>query len=125
MATVSVVIRALNEAEHLPALYDGIARQTRQAEQVMLVDSGSTDATVAISEAAGADIVHIAPEDFSFGRALNVGCAAAHGDVLVFVSAHVYPVDEFWLERLIAPFEEHDDVSLVYGRQTGDEDLTA
>ena len=125
MATVSIVIRALNEAEHLPALYAGIASQTRQPEQVMLVDSGSTDTSVAISEAAGADIVHITPEDFSFGRALNVGCKAASGDILVFVSAHVYPVDEFWLERMIAPFEAHDDVSLVYGRQTGDEDLTA
>ena len=91
----------------------------------MLVDSGSTDESVAISQAAGADIVHIAPEDFSFGRALNVGCAEATGDVLVFVSAHVYPVDELWLERMIAPFETHEDVSLVYGRQTGDEDLTA
>jgi glycosyltransferase involved in cell wall biosynthesis len=125
MATVSIVIRALNEAEHLPALFAGIARQTRQPEQVMLVDSGSTDDSVAISEAAGADIVHIAPEDFSFGRALNVGCTEATGDVLVFVSAHVYPVNEFWMERMIAPFEAHDDVSLVYGRQTGDEDLTA
>ena len=87
MATVSIIIRALNEAEHLPALYAGIASQTRQPDQVMLVDSGSTDTSVAISEAAGADIVHIAPEDFSFGRALNVGCEAASGDVLVFVSA--------------------------------------
>jgi glycosyltransferase involved in cell wall biosynthesis len=125
MATVSIVIRALNEAAHLPALFEGIAAQTRQPEQVVLVDSGSTDESVAISQAAGADIVHIAPEDFSFGRALNVGCEAASGDVLVFVSAHVYPVDELWLERMIAPFETHDDVSLVYGRQTGDEDLTA
>jgi glycosyltransferase involved in cell wall biosynthesis len=125
MATVSIIIRALNEAAHLPALFEGIAAQTRQPEQVVLVDSGSTDESVAISQAAGADIVHIAPKDFSFGRALNVGCAEATGDVLVFVSAHVYPVDELWLERMIAPFENHDDVSLVYGRQTGDEDLTA
>ncbi len=91
MATVSIIIRALNEAAHLPALFEGIAAQTRQPEQVVLVDSGSTDESIAISQAAGADIVHIAPEDFSFGRALNVWCAEATGDVLAFVSAHVYP----------------------------------
>lgn len=125
MGTVSIVIRALNEAEHLPALFEGIAAQTRQPEQVILVDSGSTDGSVAISEAAGAEIVRIAPHEFSFGRALNVGCEAAVGEVLVFVSAHVYPVDESWLERLTTPFDEHDDVVLVYGRQTGDEDRTA
>jgi len=115
----SIVIRALNEAEHLPALFSGLLRQTRQPEQVILVDSGSNDDTVAIAEAHGVDIIHIAPADFSFGRALNVGCEAATGDVLVFVSAHVYPTDEHWLANLIAPF--HDAATaLSYGRQTGD-----
>ena len=115
----SIVIRALNEAEHLPALFSGLLRQTRQPDQVILVDSGSDDDTVAIAEAHGADIIHIAPADFSFGRALNVGCEAATGDVLVFVSAHVYPTDEHWLANLIAPF--HDAATaLSYGRQTGD-----
>jgi rhamnosyltransferase len=122
---ISVVIRALNEAEHLPALYVGLAAQTRLADQVILVDSGSVDDSVAISESAGAEIVRIVPEDFSFGRALNVGCDHSDGDVLVFVSAHVYPTDEQWLERLVAPFEDHQEVALVYGRQVGDEERTA
>lgn len=125
MLRVSIVIRALNEAAHLPALYDGLAAQTRQADEVILVDSGSSDATIELSKAAGAEIVPIAAADFSFGRALNVGCDAASGDVLVFVSAHVYPVDENWLDRLVAPFESNEDVALVYGSQTGDEDRTA
>lgn len=119
MTTVSIVVRALDEAEHLPALYTGLLRQSRRPDEVILVDSGSSDDTVAISEAHGARIVHIAPADFSFGRSLNLGCQHATGDILVFVSAHVYPLDEQWLERLIAPFERPE-VGLVYGRQTGD-----
>lgn len=115
----SIVIRALNEAEHLPSLFSGILRQDRQPDQVILVDSGSTDDSVAIAEAHGADIVHIAPADFSFGRSLNVGCAAATGDVLVFVSAHVYPTDELWLANLLEPFADPE-IVLSYGRQTGD-----
>ena len=119
MPTVSIVIRALNEATHLPALYSGLLRQTRRPDQVILVDSGSTDDSVAISRAHGAEIVHIKPDEFSFGRALNLGCAHATGDILVFVSAHVYPLDEKWLEQMVAPFER-DEVGLVYGGQTGD-----
>ena len=119
MQTVSIVVRALNEAEHLPALFTGLLRQSRRADEVVLVDSGSTDDTVAIAEAHGARIVHIEPSEFSFGRSLNRGCAEATGDVLVFVSAHVYPVDEHWLANLLEPFDD-DDVALVYGRQTGD-----
>lgn len=49
-----------------------------------------------------------------------MGCARATGDVLVFVSAHVYPTHDTWLERLVAPFDD-DHVALSYGRQRGAE----
>jgi rhamnosyltransferase len=119
MPTVSIVIRALNEAEHLPALFSGLLRQSRQPDQVILVDSGSDDDSVAIARAHGAEVVHISPAEFSFGRALNLGCAAANGDVVVVVSAHVYPLDEKWLDLMVTPFERPE-VGLVYGGQTGD-----
>ena len=120
LPTVSVVVRALNEAEHLPRLLDGFAHQTMQPDEIVLVDSGSTDGTVEIAERAGLTISHIRPGDFTFGRALNQGCEAAKGEILVFVSAHVYPSDTRWLEELLAPFA-NPRVASVYGRQTGDE----
>ena len=119
-STISIVIRALNEAEHLPALFKSLERQTRLADEVILVDSGSTDSSVAISESYSARIVHIPPGDFTFGRALNWGCEAAKGDILVFVSAHVYALSENWLRDLVAPFEEDDRIGVSYGGQTGD-----
>ncbi len=119
LPTTSIVIRALNEADHLPALFSGLLRQSVPPDEVILVDSGSSDDSVAIAEAHGARIVRISPRDFSFGRSLNYGCEAATGDVLVFVSAHVYPVDEYWLENLIKPFA-HAATVLSYGHQTGD-----
>jgi rhamnosyltransferase len=50
---------------------------------------------------------------------LNVGCAAASGDVLVIVSAHVYPLYDSFLDLLTAPFSDPN-VALTYGRQVGD-----
>lgn len=117
--SVSIIIRALNEAAHLPLLLNGIAAQTYQPHEIILVDSGSSDDSVAICERRGAKVVHIEPADFSFGRALNYGCRVATGDILVFVSAHVYPADERWLESLLAPFANAE-IVLSYGRQTGD-----
>lgn len=117
--SVSIVIRALNEAAHLPLLLNGLAAQTVQPEEIILVDSGSTDDSVEICRRRGATVVHIDPADFSFGRALNYGCRVATGEILVFVSAHVYPADERWLEALVRPFGDPD-VVLSYGRQTGD-----
>lgn len=118
---VSVVVRTLNEAKHLGALLSGIQQQDLAGHQceVVLVDSGSTDATLQIAEQHGCRIVHIKKEDFSFGRSLNVGCDAAKGEALVFVSGHCIPFDKHWIARLVAPLG-HDRVAYSYGGQVGD-----
>lgn len=117
---VSAVIRALNEGKHIGRLLKGLQQQTVKFDEIILVDSGSTDDTVAIAEAAGCTVVHIAKNEFSFGRALNRGCEAATGDVLFFASAHVYPVYDTYVEHLLGAFD-HDGVAIAFGRQVGDE----
>ncbi len=120
MVRTSIVVRALNEAEHLPRLFESLQQQTEPVDEIVLVDSGSTDDSVRIGETYGASIVHIPPGDFTFGGALNIGCERAKGDILIFASAHVYPTSDHWIERLVAPFEDPA-VGLSYGGQTGDD----
>lgn len=117
--SVSVVIRCYNEAEHIGRLLSGIQQQTLRPDEVIVVDSGSTDATVEIARRFDTHIVCIQPEQFTFGRALNIGCQAASGDILVFASAHVYPIYSDWLEEMVRPFED-ETIALTYGRQQGD-----
>lgn len=118
----SIIIRTYNEAAHLGSLLDKIAEQSvpRSGFEVILVDSGSTDDTLSTAQQhpVEAKIVHIRKEEFSFGRSLNLGCEHAQGAVLVFISGHCIPVDEFWLERLIVPIEQ-DRTAYTYGRQIG------
>ena len=114
----SIVIRAYNEAEHIGRLLHGLAQQDYPSFEIILVDSGSTDDTVFIAEAHGVKIVRIKTEEFSFGRALNIGCRHATGDILVFVSAHVYPLHRSWLANLVMPFA-NPSVMLTYGKQRG------
>jgi rhamnosyltransferase len=117
---VSAVIRAYNEAKHIGRLLEGFEQQTVKPDEIVLVDSGSTDDTVAIAKAAGCRIVHIDKSEFSFGRALNRGCAAATGDILLFASAHVYPLYNTHVEHLVSAFDR-DGIAIAYGRQVGDE----
>jgi len=117
---ISVVIRCFNEERHIGRLLTGLLKQTLRPQQIILVDSGSTDATLAIASRFPVEIHAIEPEAFSFGRSLNIGCQAASGDLVAVVSAHVYPIYDTWLEELTAPFADSE-VALTYGRQEGDE----
>jgi len=114
----SIVIRCFNEEQHIGRLLSGIAQQTITDVETILVDSGSTDATVAIASKFPVRVLHIAPEEFSFGRSLNLGCRATSRDFIVLASAHVYPVYEDWLASLLAPLADPN-VCLSYGKQRG------
>jgi glycosyltransferase involved in cell wall biosynthesis len=117
--TCSIIIRAYNEEDHIGRLLTGIMEQTFKDVEIIVVDSGSTDATTAIASRFPTRILSISPDEFTFGRSLNIGCGAAKGEFLVFASAHVYPSYPDWLERLLAPFDD-ESIGLVYGKQRGD-----
>ena len=116
----SIVVRAYNEEGHIGRLLEGINRQTIRDVEVILVDSGSTDATVSIAGKFGAKVVNVRPEEFTFGRSLNRGVEAASHELVAIASAHVYPVYPDWLERLLEPLSNVR-VALSYGKQRGNE----
>jgi rhamnosyltransferase len=115
---ISVVIRARNEEKYIDRLLYGITQQTVKNVEIILVDSGSTDNTLAIASQYPVNVVHIQPENFTFGRSLNMGIDASSGEAIVIISAHCYPVYPDWLEQLVKPLE-NEDVAISYGKQRG------
>lgn len=115
----SMVIRCYNEEQHIGRLLAGIMEQTVKDVEIILVDSGSTDATLSIAARYPVKVISIEPEEFSFGRSLNVGCAGASGEFIVIASAHVYPVYKDWIEKMLELFNDPH-VAIVYGKQRGD-----
>ncbi|MDX1433437.1 MAG: TIGR04283 family arsenosugar biosynthesis glycosyltransferase [Gammaproteobacteria bacterium] len=83
-ARLSVIIPALDDAEHLAATLDSVAALRRSGHEVIVVDGGSRDATRAVARA-GADRVLASP--CGRARQMNAGAAAASGDALVFLHA--------------------------------------
>ena len=120
MKETSIVIRTLNEEKHLGNLLRAIESQKYKDYEIIVVDSGSTDKTLEIAESFKVKIIRIESRDFTFGYALNVGCAASLGKYLVFVSAHIIPTNELWLTNLLRPFKD-EKVAMVYGKQMGNE----
>lgn len=114
----SIIIRAFNEEEHIGRLLTGIKQQTLQSREIVLVDSGSTDATLQIANKSDVKIVNIDSSEFTFGRSLNRGIKAAQGRYIVIISAHCYPVYPDWLEKLLKPFDDQR-IAVSYGKQRG------
>ena len=120
MATpeTSIIIRAFNEAKHLPALFEGLKAQSYRDFELILVDSGSQDGSREIAMDYGCRILDISHHDFTFGYSLNVGIEAGRGRFMAIASAHTIPIDESWLGNLVAPLKQ-DEVAMVFGRQLG------
>jgi len=81
---VSIVVPALDEARGIAATLAPLQRLRAAGHEVIVVDGGSADATMALA-APLADRVFAAPR----GRAsqMNAGASAAAGDVLLFLHA--------------------------------------
>lgn len=118
MFDISIVIRCYNEVQHIEKLLQGIAQQNLKNIEIIVVDSGSDDGTLDVVQKYPIRLITINPNDFSFGRSLNLGCDAANGEFIVIVSAHVYPIYQDWLQKLIEPFENKK-IALAYGKQRG------
>ncbi len=115
---ISIVIPVKDGGGDLARCLDGIARQRIDEDvEVVVVDSGSSDGSVALARSRGAVVREIPAHRFSHGASRNLGASIAKGDVLVFISQDAYPVDERWLERLVKPLHEEPNVAGVYGRQ--------
>lgn len=99
--TLSIVIPLLNEADNLPKLMGHLAHLNPAPYQVILVDGGSTDNSVAIAKELIESLIDSSPSVISgqvidwqiiesaAGRALqmNAGAELATGDVLLFLHA--------------------------------------
>lgn len=82
--TLSVIIPTLNAEAHLGDCLD----RMRGADEIIVVDGGSADATVAIADQAGARLI-VSPK--GRGVQLKAGGAAARGDWLLFLHADTLP----------------------------------
>jgi glycosyltransferase involved in cell wall biosynthesis len=99
---VSVIVRTFNSGGSLEACLESIRRQSVAAE-VVVVDSGSSDGTLALAEAEAEVLIHLT--DYTPGRALNAGASKASSPLHIAISSHAVLLDNDWIARCIAHFD--------------------
>lgn len=81
---LSIIIPTLNEANNIASMLTHLQPMRARGAEVVLVDGGSSDATIEHAAGSVDQIIRSKP-----GRAaqMNAGAAAAHGDALLFLHA--------------------------------------
>ena len=113
-ADVVVVIPTLNEQESIEQVIRGIP--SGGVNRVIVVDSGSNDATTTLARRAGADVIDVGP---GYGRAcLKATEAAADADILVFMDGDGAD-DTASIAALVAPIRSGDYDFVIGSRVRG------
>lgn len=114
---VSVVMPLRNEAESLALVIAGLQQQTYAPAEIILVDGGSTDNTVALARRltqGDARFRIIEAGAATPGRGRNLGTAAARSDWIAYADGG-NRLEPTWLEYLVHEAEADPSAEVVYG----------
>jgi glycosyltransferase involved in cell wall biosynthesis len=104
-----------NRARYVAEAIDSVLAQTRAADELIVIDDGSTDDSLAVVESFARPGLHvIRQENGGIGAARNRGLRAATGELIAFIDS-----DDVWEREKLAlqvrAMREDDDVQLVFG----------
>lgn len=111
--TVSVIIPVKDDDAELARCLDALARQTRTADEVIVVDNGSSDNSPAVALSAGATLIRCHQPGIPAASA--AGYDRATGDLLLRLDADCIPAGD-WIERVCAEFAARPEVAAITGR---------
>lgn len=113
--TFSVIIPTYNRKDYLLECLETVFAQSCAPYEVIVVDDGSFDGTMAVVEKFGRGVQVIQQANAGPGAARNRGASIASGDYLAFLDS-----DDLWLPWTLATFafliEQFDGPSLLFGR---------
>jgi glycosyltransferase involved in cell wall biosynthesis len=112
MTVISVVIPALNDSEMLQRALAALAAQTRLADEIVVVDNGSTDDTADVARRAGARVV-VEPKR-GIPAATAAGFDAATGTLIGRLDADSVP-DPSWIAEIERRFDRDPELSAITG----------
>jgi glycosyltransferase involved in cell wall biosynthesis len=108
---ISIVVRTFNSSRTLGHVLEKLILQ--DADELIIVDSGSTDSTLALAQAHGAHIICVNPP-FNYSESLNRGFAAASNEWVLALSSHTIPLDTTFL-TVIREFATSAPMDIVVG----------
>ncbi|MDW8849242.1 glycosyltransferase [Flavobacterium sp. MMLR14_040] len=100
---ISIVIRNKNEAEALASILTVLRKvYNDDIDEIIVVDNNSTDNSVEVAERFSCKIVII--ENFTYGKAINLGIENAKNNLILLLSSHAVPVGNSFFKNSVKEF---------------------
>jgi rhamnosyltransferase len=123
---VSVVIPTKNGGSRFQAVLKAVLeQQTDWPFEVIVIDSGSRDDTLAIARAnPTVHLMEVEPTDFQHGRTRNTAIQSAKGEYIAMITQDAQPAADNWLRCLVREIEADEQVAGVFGRHIAYDDAS-
>jgi len=113
-STVTVILPVFNRERIVGRAVESALRQTYKADEIIVVDDGSTDGTSAVLETFGNQLIVLRQPNRGPYPARNLALRHAHGDYIAFLDS-----DDAWLpeklEKQVSLLDSRPEVGLVFG----------
>ena len=94
-----------------------VAQKTQWPFEILVIDSGSNDNTVETCRRYPEVRLHtIPPNEFGHGKTRNLGVSMARSEFVALITQDALPVNEHWLEAMVAAIEPDPAIAGVFGR---------
>jgi rhamnosyltransferase len=114
---VSVVILTKNAGDGFGELLRCLFSQNVHGDyEVIVIDSGSTDRTIAVARNFPVKMARIRAEEFHHGKTRNLGAELSSGKIVAYITQDALPLHDDWLEKLTEDLRDPG-VAMVVGRQ--------
>ena len=116
MKKVTVIVRTFNVEWVIDQALASLMEQKGVEIVLMIVDSGSTDATFDMIAPYPYTLIEIEPGTYFPGKVLNRAVEAAETDIVVFINSDVVLLDQYAIAKLIEPLDSANTMG-TFGRQ--------
>lgn len=120
--STALIIPVLNAEAYIPMLFEAVFQQSELPQQILVLDSESTDNTRELLSELPVQVQVIQRKDFDHGGTRKLATSLIDADIYIFMTQDAIPANRDSFRHLIAALASEEKAGCAYGRQLPKQD---